>query len=325
MKKLVSILTVIAVLTLGVFATASCKKDAVKNGSKITEMTITFSVNGQKKEVNFELFENYAPETIAHFKYLVEKGYYDGSVISNCSDFLEFGAYKGERFDLTDLYASETENGYYDLITDGYVDGKTMGGLSKYTEDKSIRGEFYNNGYRLDTNSTLSLDGALVLKRDLSDDNSKNYDTGKATVVATFGSNAYVDSARNFAVFAKVKTDDGSYDVLKSILVDNETDDDENLLFYYKGELESVEDDFDREGYLSELEEVGRYITLSSSNTYYAQDSDGNFTIDLSLAHSDLLDKIIADVSNDTNVLLCLPATEIKIVSISISSSYVKE
>ena len=219
-----------AALSVGLcFSTVGCG-DTVKNGSKIEKCVVTLVSEGKEIPIEVELYMNYTGSTIEHFKYLAGKNYYDGTIVSNAKDYIEFGLLDSSHNTLDSKYASIITNDYASKLKLGSGDRK------RYTSANTIVGEFFENGVQ-DKNgkgNPLTLDGALVLKRGLQ--NVKNSDgsvtefaadTGKGVMAFTFGTTSYFSSADEFAVLGKVVTDNAtddeksSYDRLKELLTDN--------------------------------------------------------------------------------------------------------
>ena len=239
MKKVFKAIVALCIslcISLGVI---SCAK--IKGQSKVEKAVVTISVNGVNHTFNFDIYLNYAPGTIEHFKELVSKGYYNGSVISNVSGHVEFGAYK---LDADGRYVSKLSD-YAKIINSSYMSGKYL----YYGDDKNemtnypryrggnIVGEFAYNGY---TGNSLGFDGALVLKRDIDTEVSANaYNTGKGTMAVTFGNgDYYFNSPSEFAIIGMISKEDGdattsSYARLKAIMEDYAETAKGNIYYYY--------------------------------------------------------------------------------------------
>lgn len=306
MKKLLKglIATVCALCCmLGVVA---C--DEIKDGSKIKKGTITVSVDGTEQDFNFELYLNFAPGTIEHFTYLVENGYYNETAVSNVNSHVEFGGYYFKDGKLASKY-DDSEKSYLKIITETYAKGKIVGSKSdkRYGKDMLVTGEFYKNGY---DGNTLSLDGALVLKRDVDDEAAYNaYNTGKATMAFTFGSDYYFNSADEFAIIGKLVTDDASgnvkssYDRMKALL-DYAKDADENTYYYYtKG------GDF------------GNYFMKNKDGEYFAQDENGDYyeLVEDADVEEDAVELLLKEFTDNSDYMNVLPHSEkiIKVVKIT--------
>ena len=141
MKKLLSKIISLLLVVSAMFAFTACAE--VEDGSKITRVKFVvefYDENGQATsyDVYAKLYENFAPNTIAHVKGLIEKGYYTNTCISNVTNgYAQFGDY-------------------------------TFGeGLSLVAKDQgsAINGEFYKNG--VTGNKLNAAEGALVLLHDV--------------------------------------------------------------------------------------------------------------------------------------------------------------
>ena len=218
-----------AALSVGLcFSTVGCGD--VKDGSKIEKCVVTLVSEGKEIPIEVELYMNYTGSTIEHFKYLAGKNYYDGTIVSNAKDYVEFGLLDSSRNALDEKYASIITNDYASKLT--FVNDNTR---KRYTSANTIVGEFYKNGFQ-DKNgknaNPLTLDGALVLKRGLDKvsvdgQTIDEENTGKGVFAFTFGTTSYFSSADEFAILGKVvkdnATDDekSSYDRLKALMTDN--------------------------------------------------------------------------------------------------------
>lgn len=219
-----------AVLSVGLcFSTVGCG-DTVKNGSKIEKCVVTLVSEGKEIPIEVELYVTYTGTTIEHFKYLANNSYYNGTIVSNAKDYIEFGLLDSSHNTLDDKYASIITNDYASKLT--VVKDETK---KRYTSANTIIGEFYKNGFQ-DKNGNnvnpLTLDGALVLKRGVDPTTVDGQvidaeDTGKGVMAFTFGTTSYFSSADEFAVLGKIVTDNAtddeksSYDRLKELMTDN--------------------------------------------------------------------------------------------------------
>ena len=307
MKRLFKSLMALCLAGCCFFGMTAC--DEVKNGSKLKTVSIVFDVDGTEEKIDFELYVNLAPGTVDHFEYLSGQGYYDNTAVSNIKGHVEFGEFYYDGNVFKSKYDNDAVKSYYSLITSSYVSGKTIGPGSdpRYNSDFTVNGEFAKNGY---TGNTLSLSGALVLKRDINtEDPGLSYNTGKATMAVTFGSDSYFGNASEFAVIGKVLTNDAtdnkksSYDRLKAIMTDNAEDEDGNIYYYYDGEVE--------------VEGVGNYIFYSDDGKYFAQDETGAYTVELD---GEEYDELVEDFAENPQNLRTLPAgKKITVKSITIS------
>ena len=185
MKKILSGILA-AIMTAGVCALTTSCGDTIKNGSKIEKCTVTFDVGGKEEAIDFELYMNIAPSSIAHFKYLAEKGFYNGSAVSDVASFITFGETDKDYKSLDDKYSS--------IINDAYVKSLKQKEQEMYTSKFTLVGEFENNGFKYEGTSLDLTDGALVLKRAIDDDTNR-YDTAKGAISVTFGSSSYYGTA----------------------------------------------------------------------------------------------------------------------------------
>lgn len=236
MKKLFNKIAALLIVATLCFCT-SCK--VIKNGSVIHRIKITLSLYDSEgvvseQDVYAELYESFAPETVAHIEKLIESGYYNGVCISGISsDYAQFG-------DAT-------------LNADGTLNFKDQG--------SAVVGEFSKKGW---VGNKLTVgDGALVLMRGDVDD----YDSGKATVAITYGTSTF--TADKYCVFGKIVDDDGDTEAdedsweYKSSLAKIKTltdlvDDDGTRVYYCSA-------DGDEDGY----NWANQYITYAKSGDEY--------------------------------------------------------
>ncbi|MBO4323604.1 MAG: peptidylprolyl isomerase, partial [Clostridia bacterium] len=212
MKKSLKVL--LAAFLAGATALSASSCDTVKRGSVIKNCTVTIGYNAdgvyKEQDVTIELYMNFAPTTIEHFSYLVEKGYYNDTVVSNLEGYFEFGAFSKNNGEYVSKY-NDGANGYYGIITDDYANGKTLIGDSstmRYYAKKGmgIYGEFLENGVG---GNKLDFYGSLVLKRDYSEHASKSYyNTGKATMALTFSTSDYFDDKGKYAILGRLSRED---------------------------------------------------------------------------------------------------------------------
>ena len=266
MKKILKSVLALVIAISCVLGVTAC--DEVKGGSKIQRVTITLNVNGTTQDFNFELYTNYAPGTIKHFTELATKGYYNDSAISNLKGHVEFGAYS-----IADGEFKSKENDYLSIITADFAKNAYVGPNedARYDSEFNVVGEFLTfNGY---AGNSLDLNGSLVLKREVDDENpASKADSGRATMAITFGTDSYFTSASEFAIIGKICNDDAddadetSYARLKAIMEDYAEDEDGNVYYYYSYESGKRTDDF------------GKYFMLSAEDgSYYAKDASGDY------------------------------------------------
>ena len=278
----------------------------IKGKSIVEEITVTINVNGTSQDFKFELYLNYAEGSIAHFKDLVEGGYYNGTAVSNVSGHLEFGAYSFEN----GVFKSKYEKDYASIISSSYVSGKTLyygkdkDEASKYPKYRqgedglyNLVGEFAQNGY---VGNSLDLNGSLVIKRDVDTDAPAGaYNTGRATMAVTFGSDYYFNSASEFAVIGKICTDDGdstdnSYARLVDLMSEYEEDSSGNIYYYYT--LGS---------------KYGNYFMYDAEEgCYFAKDADGLYKVkieDDAEVEEDEFELLIEELAENSVYLNTIP------------------
>ncbi|HBF86792.1 MAG TPA: hypothetical protein DDW54_03840 [Clostridiales bacterium] len=308
-KKSVAAISLAALSITGVSACSGSVKTVGGLTSKIENCVITFDIGGTSTaEVNFELYLNYAPATIEHFKYLAGKGYYDGTIVSNAAEsyFVEFGDYTAdEKGDYVSKYG-DAENGYYKYITESYAKGKTVGeNRAAYRGDLlSLCGEFSGNGIYLGKNkksNPLSLTGALVLKREKDGDDADNRNSARGGVAITLSSGGYYNSSNDFAVFGKVK-DTADTDNVKKLVENNLKDGDGNSYYYY--------------AYESGINDLGNYFMKDEEGNYFARTASGEYTVSL---EDDAYEDLKKEFSEKSDYMLLIPRTQIKVVSIKFS------
>ena len=298
MKKLLKKLTVAVLSVSCLFGAVACSS-TVKGGSKIQVMTVTFDIDGTEKSVDFELYLNYAPGTIDHVKYLIGKGYYDGTLVSNVNKQIEFGEYEEGR---VSKYTDKAKLSYVSAIKDYATADKTNGSSGtikryvdeegKINENYAINGEFELNGIK--GNKLDFSNGALVLKREVgTESGDRSYDdTARATLAVTFSSNTYYDDTRAFAIIGKIKNSDDVTE-LKKLVGDDYTKDDGNTEYCYKGE----------------------YYMLKSDGKYYSLDDKGDYTVELD-DESEIVEEFKS--SETSKYLEIVPAKTIIVKSIKL-------
>ncbi len=294
MKKFLSGLLA-AFTAVSVCALASGCDDNIENGSKIEKCTVTFDVDGTEEAIDFKLYMNIAPNTIAHFKRLAGNNYYDNSQVSNVNKSIEFGAFDKDWNSLDEKYASIINANYVNSLSDKDI----------YTKKFTINGEFEDNGYKYEGTKLDLREGALVLKRGLKavegEDYLEAYDTGKGVMAVTFtdiDADDYVKDASKFAILGKVVQDDASGDVkssytrLKKILQDYKKNDagEEFYYFSYEPDVADKDETVDLD---KAIEKYGREYKKESDGDYYAKDANGGYTV--KITSEDELGKIYID------------------------------
>ena len=155
MKKAISLSLATLACAASVATFTGCK-------SARPEVKMEISFNGNVYEVQYVLYRQIAPSTVAHFMTLVEHKYYDGLCIHDydaSANRMYTGAYK------YDTAAAENVNGlvyqkYYDIVKE-YKEFPTTVWTGKKGEEGSkalytLYGEFEANHYSVKKGSLLS-------------------------------------------------------------------------------------------------------------------------------------------------------------------------
>lgn len=299
MKKLLKKF-IVGLLTVTCLVGATACSDEVKNGSKLDYLTVTLDIDGEEKNVVFDLYLNFAPGTIDHVKYLVSNDYYTNTVVSNVNKHIEFGEYEIKDGAYVSKYSDSASLSYVSVIKDYATQDKYIGSARNYKryfdddnklfEGYAVRGEFELNGFK---NNKLDLSsGALVLKRDIGEKSSdmNSADTARATLAVTFGSDSYYDDASAFAIIGKVR-DSADVTELKKLLEDDYKKEDGNIEYRFKG----------------------NYYMLKSDGKYYEKDVRGEYTVEL-----DDESEIVEDINDNSKLLEIVPVKTVTVKSVKI-------
>ena len=186
MKKVSLILCLVLILAAA-FSFTAC--DEKENGVTIKYAKVSFSYTNKdgddkNEDVTLKLYVNYAPEAIAQFIELADKGFYDGSIVNHIdSGFISLGGYK---------------------LTDGKLTALTSG--------KTVTGEFVENGWR--GNNLSVSEGAVVMYREPTNIKENNYNTADCRFAICTSSSAF--TASEYCVIGKL-ADSKKIDVIKEI------------------------------------------------------------------------------------------------------------
>lgn len=317
MKKILSGILA-AIMTAGVCALATSCGDTIKNGSKIEKCTVTFDVGGTEEAIDFELYMNIAPSSIAHFKYLAEKGFYNGSAVSDVASFITFGETDKDYKSLDDKYSS--------IINDAYVKSLKQKEQEMYTSKFTLVGEFENNGFKYEGTSLDLSDGALVLKRAIDDDGDLNrYDTAKGAVSVTFGSSSYYGTAasayKDFVIFGKADKNDASgdkkssYTRVKAILEDYKKGSNDEKIYYFAYEPEDTDDN---KTLIGAIGDYGRDYMVEADGETFVKDASGAYTVKVT-KDTEKGEAYLNAIENNAKYVVLRPSKEITIKSITFS------
>lgn len=323
MKKILSGVLA-ACMAVGVCAFATGCNETIENGSKIEKCTITFDVDGKEEAITFKLYMNIAPDTIEHFKYLAGKGYYDGTVVSDVKNGIEFGAYSDASFQ------NSLDEKYGLIINSSYAATKSNVYTSKFT----INGEMKDNGVVYSGENLTLSDGALVLKRPLKgikDADIEAYDAGKGVMAITFGTNDYFTSASAFAIIGKADKDDytsdvkSSYSRINTIYSDNGDASVKTYYFSYEpvdpaseSENPSADDKEAYEDLVNAIKEYGRKYQVGTDGDTLVIGADGEYSRVVT-SDDDLGKAYLNAIKNNGAYVSLRPETTITIKSVTFS------
>ena len=118
--------------------------------TKRPEISMKITFNGETYELEYVLYRNMYPQTVAHYLELIDMGYYDGTVIHD---------YQSSRM---------VGGGYYYESADADIEDDLLDALDfiKADADKAeayntLYGEFSNNGFTVENNGLTNQLGAL--------------------------------------------------------------------------------------------------------------------------------------------------------------------
>lgn len=134
--------------------------------TKRPEISMKITFNGETYELEYVLYRNMYPQTVAHYLELIDMGYYDGTVIHDYqSSRMVGGGYYYESANAdeeTDLKTKE-----YDAATKDENGNVTLDNVSVWADaDKAeayntLYGEFAKNGFTVENNGLTNQLGAL--------------------------------------------------------------------------------------------------------------------------------------------------------------------
>lgn len=157
LAKLVSVL-VAAMLVLAVaFAFVGCE-------TKRPEISVRISFNGNTYELEYELYRNMYPQTVAHYLELIDMDYFNGTVIHDFrSDRMVGGGYYYDGEDVVDDLAEKD----YDAATKDADGNVTLQNVSVWADEaketayNTLYGEFESNGFSIENNGLTNALGAI--------------------------------------------------------------------------------------------------------------------------------------------------------------------
>ena len=259
---------------------------------------------------------NIAPSSIAHFKYLAEKGFYNGSAVSDVASFITFGETDKDYKSLDDKYSS--------IINDAYVKSLKQKEQEMYTSKFTLVGEFENNGFKYEGTSLDLSDGALVLKRAIDDDTNR-YDTAKGAISVTFGSSSYYGTSssayKDFVIFGKADKNDASkdkkssYTRVKAILEDYKKGSNDEKIYYFAYEPEDTDDN---KTLIGAIGDYGRDYMVESDGETFVKDASGAYTVKVT-KDTEKGEAYLKAIENNAKYVVLRPSKGITIKSITFS------
>lgn len=134
--------------------------------TKRPEISMKITFNGETYELEYVLYRNMYPQTVAHYLELIDMGYYDGTVIHDYqSSRMVGGGYYYESAD-ADIEDDLLEKDY-DAATKDENGNVTLDNVSVWADaDKAeayntLYGEFSKNGFTVENNGLTNQLGAL--------------------------------------------------------------------------------------------------------------------------------------------------------------------
>lgn len=134
--------------------------------TKRPEISMKITFNGETYELEYVLYRNMYPQTVAHYLELIDMGYYDGTVIHDYqSSRMVGGGYYYESANAdeeTDLNTKE-----YDAATKDENGNVTLDNVSVWADENktvaynTLYGEFAKNGFTVENNGLTNQLGAL--------------------------------------------------------------------------------------------------------------------------------------------------------------------
>lgn len=134
--------------------------------TKRPEISMKITFNGETYELEYVLYRNMYPQTVAHYLELIDMGYYDGTVIHDYqSSRMVGGGYYYESANAdeeTDLKTKE-----YDAATKDENGNVTLDNVSVWADENktvaynTLYGEFAKNGFTVENNGLTNQLGAL--------------------------------------------------------------------------------------------------------------------------------------------------------------------
>lgn len=157
LAKIAALLISVLLVLTAAFAFVGCE-------TKRPEISIKLSFNGQTYEMEYKLYRNMYPQTVAHYLELIDMGYFDGTVIHDYqSDRMVGGGYVYEGDDIEDDLAAKD----YDAATKDENGNVTLENVSVWADENkesaynTLYGEFSANGFTVENNGLTNSLGSI--------------------------------------------------------------------------------------------------------------------------------------------------------------------
>lgn len=157
LAKIAALLISVLLVLTAAFAFVGCE-------TKRPEISIKLSFNGQTYEMEYKLYRNMYPQTVAHYLELIDMGYFDGTVIHDYqSDRMVGGGYEYEGDDVEDDLAAKD----YDAATKDENGNVTLENISVWADENkesaynTLYGEFSANGFTVENNGLTNSLGSI--------------------------------------------------------------------------------------------------------------------------------------------------------------------
>ena len=277
LAKIAALLISVLLVLTAAFAFVGCE-------TKRPEISIKLSFNGQTYEMEYKLYRNMYPQTVAHYLELIDMGYFDGTVIHDYqSDRMVGGGYEYEGDDVEDDLAAKD----YDAATKDENGNVTLENVSVWADENkesaynTLYGEFSANGFTVENNGLTNSLGsigtyyytpitttgdALRVWVQLNSDNSMDtrpysYNSAKSMFYLYTGSSG-TDS--NYCTFGVLK-DSGDQETFQSLL---------DAIKEYTLETLNGGDEEGAEVFTSE-------VSMTIEDEYWSEDSYENVTFNV--------------------------------------------
>lgn len=157
LAKIAALLISVLLVLTAAFAFVGCE-------TKRPEISIKLSFNGQTYEMEYKLYRNMYPQTVAHYLELIDMGYFNGTVIHDYqSDRMVGGGYEYEGDDVEDDLAAKD----YDAATKDENGNVTLENVSVWADENkesaynTLYGEFSANGFTVENNGLTNSLGSI--------------------------------------------------------------------------------------------------------------------------------------------------------------------